>query len=220
MTQPFYTPLDLAACLASRLCHDLISPIGAIVNGFELLEDKTTDSETRAFALDMAQKSARNASAQLQFARMAFGVLGQSGDITIGPQDVKKIATNALETSKIRLSWTAPPTHPLTKHEAKVFLNLLVLATRAIPRGGEIALKFPAAASSSLFVSFEAKGIGARWPLAIKSLGHGYPIPTEEILSVHSVVFFYTHLVAETERLSITVQDMDDSCVSIDVLRT
>ncbi len=220
MTTSPYSPLDLAAYLASRLCHDLISPIGAIVNGFELLEDKTTDSETRTFALDMAAQSAKNASAQLQFARMAFGVLGQSRDITVGPQEVQKIAINALETPKIRLSWALPPAHPLTKYEAKVFLNLLVLAIRAIPRGGEVVLRFSPTPSDQTFVSLEVRGTGARWPLAATSLGYGHHIPADEVLSVHSVPLFYIHLAAQAENLSVMVQDTDDSLVSIDILRS
>jgi len=64
--------LDLAALLCSRVCHDLISPSGAIVNGLEVLEE-STDEETRSFALELIKKSARTASARLQFCRIAFG---------------------------------------------------------------------------------------------------------------------------------------------------
>src|SRR4029453_2087734 len=67
--------LDLAALLCSRVCHDLISPVGAIVNGLEVLEDDN-DESTRTFALDLIKKSARQASARLQFCRLAFGAAG------------------------------------------------------------------------------------------------------------------------------------------------
>jgi histidine phosphotransferase ChpT len=70
--------LDLAALLCSRVCHDLISPVGAIVNGIEVLEEDK-DEETRTFALDLIKKSARNASARLQFCRLAFGAAGSAG---------------------------------------------------------------------------------------------------------------------------------------------
>jgi histidine phosphotransferase ChpT len=190
------------------------------VNGFELLEDKATDAETRAFALDMAAQSAKNASAQLQFARMAFGVLGQSSQTVIGHQDIQKIAVNALETPKIRFSWAASAPEPLTKYEAKVFLNLLLLATRSIPRGGEVILRFASSASEQVFVSLVAQGTGARWPLAVKSLGHGHHIPTDEVLSVHSVPLFYTHLAAQAECLTIAVQETENSQVSVEVSRS
>src|SRR5262245_27167580 len=64
--------LDLAALLCSRVCHDLISPVGAINNGLEVMEEDK-DEETRAFAMELIKKSARTASAKLQFCRLAFG---------------------------------------------------------------------------------------------------------------------------------------------------
>ena len=71
-------PLDLAALLCSRVCHDVISPVGAIVNGLEVLEDEN-DPAMRDFTLDLIRKSARQASARLQFARLAFGAAGRNG---------------------------------------------------------------------------------------------------------------------------------------------
>ena len=70
--------LDLAALLCSRVCHDLISPVGAIVNGLEVLEEEK-DEETKTFALDLIKKSASTASAKLQFCRIAFGAAGSAG---------------------------------------------------------------------------------------------------------------------------------------------
>src|SRR5260370_40532632 len=70
--------LDLAALLCSRLCHDLISPVGAIINGLEVMEEDK-DEETKTFALDLIKKSATQASAKLQFCRLAFGAAGSAG---------------------------------------------------------------------------------------------------------------------------------------------
>src|SRR3569833_1703268 len=70
--------LELAALLCSRVCHDLISPVGAIVNGLEVLADEN-DEETKNFALDLIKKSAGTASAKLQFCRIAFGAAGSAG---------------------------------------------------------------------------------------------------------------------------------------------
>ena len=78
--------LDLAALLCSRVCHDLISPSGAIVNGLEVLEE-STDEETKSFALDLIKKSAKTASARLQFCRLAFGAAGSANaqvDLAVG----------------------------------------------------------------------------------------------------------------------------------------
>ena len=71
-------PMDLAALLCSRVCHDVISPVGAIVNGLEVLEDED-DPSMRDVALELIKKSARSASARLQFCRLAFGAAGWSG---------------------------------------------------------------------------------------------------------------------------------------------
>ena len=90
--------LDLAALLCSRLCHDLISPVGAIVNGIEVMEEDK-DEETKAFALDLIKKSAYQASAKLQFCRLAFGAAGSAGaQIDLG--DAEKAARGLLEDGK------------------------------------------------------------------------------------------------------------------------
>src|SRR3954463_8639507 len=95
--------LDLAALLCSRICHDLISPVGAIVNGMEVLED-TTDESTKTFALDLIRKSAMQASARLQFCRLAFGAAGSAGaEIDLG--DAENVARGFLEDDKTALGW-------------------------------------------------------------------------------------------------------------------
>src|SRR3954463_7873456 len=70
--------LELAALLCSRVCHDLISPVGAIVNGLEVLEEDK-DESTQQFAMELIKKSSRTASAKLQFCRIAFGAAGSAG---------------------------------------------------------------------------------------------------------------------------------------------
>ena len=71
--------LDLAALLCSRVCHDVISPVGAIANGLELMDDPETDAEMKATALDMVRSSAKTATAKLKFCRIAFGASGSAG---------------------------------------------------------------------------------------------------------------------------------------------
>ena len=97
--------LDLAALLCSRVCHDLISPVGAIVNGLEVLEEEK-DEETKAFALDLIKKSAGTASAKLQFCRIAFGAAGSAGaQIDLG--DAENISRGFLEDEKTKSSQSA-----------------------------------------------------------------------------------------------------------------
>ena len=98
--------LDLAALLCSRVCHDLISPVGAIVNGLEVLEEEK-DEATKTFALDLIKKSAGTASAKLQFCRIAFGAAGSAGaQIDLG--DAESIARGFLEDEKTKLDWNLP----------------------------------------------------------------------------------------------------------------
>src|ERR1700741_2196447 len=95
--------LDLAGLLCSRICHDLISPTGAIVNGLEVF-DEGGDAETRTFALDLIRKSARTASGRLQFCRIAFGAGGSAG-AQIDTGDAEAMARGFIEEDKVKLTW-------------------------------------------------------------------------------------------------------------------
>src|SRR5207253_10975789 len=99
--------LDLAALLCSRVCHDLISPAGAIVNGLEVLEEEDSDEETKTFALDLIKRSAKTASARLQFCRLAFGAAGSaSAQVDLG--DARAMAQAFIEDDKTKLVWNLP----------------------------------------------------------------------------------------------------------------
>jgi len=127
--------LDLAALLCSRVCHDLISPVGAIVNGLEVLEEDK-DEETKVFALDLIKKSAHQASAKLQFCRLAFGAAGSAGaQIDLG--DAEKVARGLLADDKTAIAWNLPR-ELLPKNRVKLLLNMLLIAGGCIPRGGTL----------------------------------------------------------------------------------
>src|SRR5215211_7135056 len=95
--------LELAALLCSRVCHDLISPVGAIVNGLEVLDD-AKNPDDREFALDLIRKSAWKASAKLQFCRLAFGAAGSAG-AQIDTGDAEKMTRGFLEDDKTKVAW-------------------------------------------------------------------------------------------------------------------
>src|SRR6201991_716803 len=125
--------LELAALLCSRVCHDLISPVGAIVNGLEVLDDDPKP-EDREFALDLIRKSAKTASARLQFCRLAFGAAGSAGaQIDLG--DAQAMARGQMEDGKLQISWNLPRLL-LPKNRVKLLLNMLIIAQQTIPRGG------------------------------------------------------------------------------------
>src|SRR5271168_5416408 len=124
--------LELAALLCSRVCHDLISPVGAIVNGLEVLDDNPKPDD-REFALDLIKKSAKTASAPLQFCRLAFGAAGSSAaQIDLG--DAEGMARGFLD-EKTKLDWHLPRAL-MPKNRVKLLLNMVIIAGQTIPRGG------------------------------------------------------------------------------------
>src|ERR1700704_835720 len=156
--------LELAALLCSRVCHDLISPVGAIVNGLEVLDDNPKPDD-REFALELIRKSAKTASARLQFCRLAFGAAGSAGaQIDVG--DAQTMARGHLEDDKTKIAWNLPRVL-LPKNKVKLLLNMLVIAQQTIPRGGVLTVD-PAGDGDGFRVA--ATGLNARLPQNIADL--------------------------------------------------
>ena len=129
--------LDLAALLCSRVCHDLVSPVGAIANGLEMM-DEEDDQEMHRLALELVRRSARQASAKLQFCRLAFGAAGGAGSL-LDVGEAGDIARLFVAEEKVKLDWLAPR-GARDKNEVKLLLNLMLLAIAAVPRGGSVAI--------------------------------------------------------------------------------
>jgi len=132
------TQTDLAALLCSKLCHDLLSPVGAMNNGLELLADET-DPEMQKRCMDLLADSARAAADKLKFFRLAFGAAGGFGD-DVDPREAKAVI-EPLVTSDGRttLEW-AVPEGLLPKRAVKILLNLVLIASDAVVRGGSISV--------------------------------------------------------------------------------
>jgi histidine phosphotransferase ChpT len=179
--------LDLAALLCSRVCHDLISPVGAIVNGLEVLEEDK-DEETRTFALKLIEKSARQASARLQFCRLAFGAAGSAGaQIDLG--DAEKVARGLLEDDRVKINWNLPR-ELLPKNRVKLLLNMLLIAAAAIPRGGTLAVD---AVQDGQGFRITASGLNARLTQITLDLLVGSPA---QAVDAHAIQPFYTGILA------------------------
>src|SRR5262245_51065311 len=127
--------LDFAALLVSRVCHDLVSPVGAVVNGLEVLEDET-DMAMRADALRLVAASAEQAAARLQFARIAFGAAGSAG-AELDLAEVGRILSGLLKGGKVELVWQAAAVN-WPKDWAKLLMNAVVVAADSLPRGGKV----------------------------------------------------------------------------------
>src|SRR5271169_7030550 len=129
MTTLVLEPVDLAALLCSRVCHDVISPVGAIVNGLEVLEDED-DPAMREVAIELIKKSAHSASARLQFCRLAFGAAGSAG-ASIDTGDAESVARGLLASEKTSLEWKAAR-RLAPKNKVKLLLNLCLIAAGTI----------------------------------------------------------------------------------------
>jgi histidine phosphotransferase ChpT len=200
MSAPISTPialsaLDLAALLCSRVCHDLISPVGAIVNGLEVLEEDK-DEETKVFALDLIKKSAHQASAKLQFCRLAFGAAGSAGaQIDLG--DAEKVARGMIADDKIKITWNLPR-ELMPKNRVKLLLNMLLISVGTIPRGGALTVD---ATEGGKGFRITATGLNARLAEATADLLIGSP---ERSVDAHAIQPVYTGILARDCGLTVS----------------
>lgn len=130
------TSLDLASLLCSRLCHDLLSPVGALSNGLELLAEER-DPEMRKRCMELLEQSARTSADKLKFFRLAFGAAGGFGEMV--PVDEPRALVDALVAgnARITLDW-ALGVPALPKAAVKVLLNLAHIGIEALVRGGTL----------------------------------------------------------------------------------
>jgi histidine phosphotransferase ChpT len=208
ITSPGPAPdaLELAALLCSRVCHDLISPVGAIVNGLEVLDDNPKP-EDRDFALELIRKSAKTASARLQFCRLAFGAAGSAGaQIDLG--DAQAMARGHIEDGKTSISWNLPRIL-LPKNRVKLLLNMLVIAQQTIPRGGTLTVD-PIGEGETMAFRVIASGLNARLPQNIADLLSSTQPPAAD---AHAVQPYYTRLLAQACGLSVRLAPEGETIV-------
>ena len=190
--------LELAALLCSKVCHDLISPVGAIVNGLEVLDDNPKP-EDRDFALELIRKSAKTASARLQFCRLAFGAAGSAGaQIDLG--DAQTMARGHIEDAKTSITWNLPRLL-LPKNRVKLLLNMMVVAQQTIPRGGVLTVD-PIGEGETMSFRVAATGLTARLPQNIVNLLAG---AQQSTIDAHAVQPYYTRLLADACGLKVTL---------------
>ncbi len=199
MTRFSLEPLDLAALLSSRVCHDVISPVGAIVNGLEVLEEEK-DAEMRGHALALIKSSANEASSRLQFCRLAFGAAGSKG-ASIDTGDAELVTRQLLADERTQLVWSVPRVL-MSKNKVKLLLNLCLLADAAIPRGGVISVSSSGDEERVAF-KIEAKGVNARIAANVPNLLEGES--DEGAIDARAIQAYYAGLVAKACGLQVTV---------------
>ncbi|EGD59385.1 hypothetical protein Y88_1540 [Novosphingobium nitrogenifigens DSM 19370] len=128
--------LELASLLASRLCHDMLSPVGAMSNGLELLTEEK-DPEMRQRCFELLEQSAKASADKLRFFRLAFGAAGGFGDTV--PLSEPRAVVDALVggNGRISLNWSLSG-DAMPKSAVKVLLNLALIGIEALVRGGTL----------------------------------------------------------------------------------
>jgi histidine phosphotransferase ChpT len=194
--------LDLAALISSRICHDVINPVGAISNGLEMLAEEP-DEEMRVQAMELIRNSARQASAKLQFARLAFGAAGSAG-AEIDLRDAEKVARDFVQGGKHTLEWKGPA-GTLAKNKVKLLLNLVALGVVALPRGGVVTAEIVGELPDVVF-TVTCKGDVAKLNEHVTGLlagANGAPVDS------HSIQPYYANLVAKASGLALSVETKD-----------
>ncbi|RFB78300.1 histidine phosphotransferase ChpT [Methylovirgula sp. 4M-Z18] len=207
MTALTLDSLDLAALLCSKVCHDVINPVGAISIGLEMLDDNP-DEETRTAALELVAKSAKSASAKLEYHRLAFGAAGSAG-AAIDTGTAEAVARGLFADDKTSLVWLAERVL-MPKNKVKLLLNLCLIAASAIPRGGEIQVAITGPAETPVF-GVRSKGIYCRLAQTIPALVAGEPETGS--VDAHGIQAFYTGLVARACAMAVKIQAQDGAIV-------
>jgi histidine phosphotransferase ChpT len=193
------TDIEFAALLVSRVCHDLVSPVGAVVNGLEVLEDER-DAAMRADALKLVASSASQAAARLQFARLAFGAGGSVG-AHLDLSQVGRVVQGLVDGGKISVDWRAAPLN-WPKDWAKLLMNATLLASDCLPRGGRITVETstdPAAPSFRV----QAQGQNARLSADIERVVRGEHLAE---LDGRSIQAFLSYRLADSLRTSLNLR--------------
>ena len=176
--------LELAALISSKICHDVINPVGAIHNGLEIL-DEDDNADAQKYALEMIRNVTAQASARLQFARFAFGAAGSAGamiDLGMAAQ----VSQGFVGNGKHKLVWRGPVGY-MAKDKVKLLLNLVSAAMTALPRGGEIDVQISGSLEEPVF-AVRCKGTAARPPQYLVDFIGGNPPPLDSM----SIQAYYT----------------------------
>ena len=140
---------DLAAVISSRICHDLVSPVGAIVNGIDLMREIGTGDVQDE--LGMIGQSAERAAGLLQFYRVAFGSVGEEA-APIARATLRDQTVRLIETPRIGVEWTGSDGPPLQRAEARLLFLLVLCGKALLGRRGTVGVSL---------------GVAATWPMAV-----------------------------------------------------
>lgn len=203
--------LDFAALLCSRLCHDLVSPVGAINNGLELLSGEQ-DETMRDAVFDLIEKSTAQTSNKLQFFRLAFGAAG-GFSAHLDTREAEKSLRAFLAGSKVDLSWDVSVAE-LSKGGVKLLLNLCLVTAEALIRGGTLGVRFSSHGDGLMKITIEASGERVIFPEDIKLALEG--AVKEKDLEPRSAPAYLASVVASELGGRVSVDSLQDDklCLS------
>ena len=135
MTDRSDDTVELAALIGSRICHDLVSPVGAITNGVELLG--MTANGAFGPELDLIAESAVNATARLQFFRVAFGTAGTE---PLASENLRTLMSDFFGEARLQIKWHATGDH--ARSDIQLVLLAIMCCETALPFGGQITVDF------------------------------------------------------------------------------
>ncbi len=190
--------MELVALISSKICHDVINPVGAIQNGIEIFDDDD-GADAKEYAMNMIRDVTRQASARLMFARFAYGAAGSVGSM-IDLSNARDLSLGYLANGKHKLVWNGPAGH-LAKDKVKLILNLVLSGVSALPRGGEIAVNIDQPLDKGTF-HVRCKGTSARIPPFLAEFLAG---PPEVLLDTQSIQPYYTTRLAKTAGMTIDI---------------
>jgi histidine phosphotransferase ChpT len=189
--------LELAA---SKICHDLISPIGAVNNGLELMEDEQ-DAALQTEALALAQRSARRASLLLQVFRSLFGNAGNQS--SFGAKEARQMAFDFLQNGKVTLDTDFASDVSLPEGFGKLILAAIMVTAETLPRGGVVV----ATLQPSTTMQFSVVGTGSQISCSeenMKALQLTLPVAD---LTAHATLPYFTGLLAKRVGVSCQIDN-------------
>lgn len=177
------TSLALLSLIASRICHDLASPVGAAANGAELLVDES-DAAMREQAVDLIGQSAAQATIRINYFRLAFGAAG--GDEPQALARLRTVADDYFAGGRVKIDWLGTEA-TLPRGEARLLLGLVLVAAQSLPRGGTVGIS---AAPGNIRVA--ASGAGARPQPGVEAAVRGQT-PDDALDAQTAVAGFAAH---------------------------
>lgn len=194
--------LEIAALISSKICHDVIGPVGAISIGLQL-HDEEKDEDAKRYAFEMIRNVTGQASVCLEFARFAFGASGSAGaliDLGMAEKISRGYVVNGKGKAKHKLIWNGPPGY-MGKDKVKLLLNLIASAITALPKGGEIEVTISGAVEQPGF-EVVCRGTGARFPQHLNEFVTGKDVPALDAMTIQA---YYTTRLARTAGMPLEV---------------